>query len=94
MVSLDSELTKDLKEEGVINDFLRKYRDFRKKEGLRMGDMIDVKLSITGELASIIKEFVKGNEDELHVNSVEFVEELEDSQKEFVVDETKVRIKA
>lgn len=93
-VSLDSELTKDLKEEGVINDFLRKYRDFRKKEGLRMGDMIDVKLSITGELASIIKEFVKGNEDELHVNSVEFVEELEDSQKEFVVDETKVRIKA
>jgi isoleucyl-tRNA synthetase len=91
-VSLDTKMTDELRREGIVNDFLRKYRNFRKKQGFRMGDMINLKISIEGKEEEIIKEFVEGNRQEMHVKSIDFVDKKEALEREFEVAESKIKI--
>jgi isoleucyl-tRNA synthetase len=91
-VSLDTKLTEELKREGVINDFLRKYRNFRKKKGFRMGDVINIEVSIEGEAKEILEKFIKENRDEMYAKEIEFIGSKGDFDKEFKVAETRIKI--
>jgi isoleucyl-tRNA synthetase len=91
-VSLDTRLSEELRKEGLINDFLRKYRNFRKKEGFKMGDIIDLKFCIEGKDSDILEEFVKENKEEMYVNEVDFVESTVGLAKEFEVDDVRIKI--
>ena len=48
-VTVDSNLTDELREEGMINDFLRRYRDLRKRKGLKIDDTVSLRLKIEDE---------------------------------------------
>jgi len=92
-VSLDTNMSEELKREGMLNDFLRKYRNFRKKEGFKMGDMIEVEISISGEVQDTIKKLIGENEEVMYVKSIDFVDSLEDFDREFEIANTQIRIK-
>jgi isoleucyl-tRNA synthetase len=92
-VSLDTQLTEDLREEGVINDFLRKYRDFRKKRGLRMDDMIELEICIKGPESAVLEEFVLRSQDEMYAKNVKVSDSMGGVEKEFEIGETNIRIK-
>ncbi|HRY22611.1 MAG TPA: DUF5915 domain-containing protein, partial [Candidatus Dojkabacteria bacterium] len=92
-VSLDTNLTEELRQEGIINDFLRKYRDFRKKEGFKIEDIINIEISIDGEGKEVIEAFIKKNKDEMQVENIVVVDSMSDFDREFKIGETGVRIR-
>jgi isoleucyl-tRNA synthetase len=92
-VSLDTNLTEELRQEGIINDFLRKYRDFRKREGFKIEDIINIEISIEGEGKEVIEAFIKQNKDEVQVENVVVVDSMSDFDREFKIGETGVRIR-
>jgi len=69
-VSLDTNLTEELKKEGALRDFVRSIQSMRKNAKLEMNDMIKLKVSPNG------KDFVMEFEDEIknsaNVNEVVF----------------------
>ena len=93
VVTLDTNMTKELKEEGIWNEFVRKYRDIRKKSGLKIGDM--VKLSVNSKnkdiLSSLEKGF-KGKKDELQVTEGVFGKEISKPSGKFVIEEDEVEV--
>jgi isoleucyl-tRNA synthetase len=44
-IYLNSEITPELKEEGILRDLIREMQDFRKKEGLKPGQMVEFYIS-------------------------------------------------
>ncbi|MGI5898167.1 MAG: isoleucine--tRNA ligase [Candidatus Dojkabacteria bacterium] len=76
LVTIDSNLTEELKKEGLINDFMRRYRDLRKKEGLKVSDLVVLKLYVEdNDILSILKEYAEANLEELHAKEVIFSKE-------------------
>ena len=69
-VHLDTEITPELKEEGVIRDFIRVLQDGRKEKGLTPKDVVSLKVS------SSEKDFILRWEDELKrivgISSIDF----------------------
>ena len=53
-VWLDTDITKDLKEEGLARDIIRGIQDTRKKEGLSPNQEIKLVLNVSEEIAKII----------------------------------------
>ena len=51
-VVLDTELTPGLKAEGMLRELVRTINDLRKKQGLTVGDTINVRWQSTGEIIS------------------------------------------
>jgi isoleucyl-tRNA synthetase len=92
-VSLDTNLTEELKEEGVINDFLRKYRDFRKREGFKIEDVINIEIFVEGEGKEVIEGFVKESKEEMQVEDVVVVDSMSDFDREFKIGEIEVKIR-
>jgi len=92
-VCLDTELNEQLREEGIINDFLRKYRDFRKREGFKIEDIIDIEISINGEGKEVIEGFVKENKEEMHVGNIAVVDSMSDFDREFKIGDIDVKIR-
>jgi isoleucyl-tRNA synthetase len=92
-VSLDTNLSEELKEEGIINDFLRKYRDFRKREGFKIEDVINLEISIEGEGKEVIEGFVKESKEEMQVEDVVVVDSMSDFDREFKIGEIEVKIR-
>lgn len=61
-VSIDCNLTSELKNEALVNEFLRKYRDLRKKKGLKVGDLITLYLIIEDKKTKdVLQEYVNSN---------------------------------
>jgi isoleucyl-tRNA synthetase len=59
---LDTELTNELKEEGMMRDIIRAVQDARKKAGFTPGDIIVLSIEADDELKNIItkhKDFIK-----------------------------------
>jgi isoleucyl-tRNA synthetase len=54
-VALDTELTSELKEEGVVRDLVRKIQDERKTRNLHITDRPTIELALTDEEAKIAK---------------------------------------
>jgi isoleucyl-tRNA synthetase len=92
-VSLDTNLTEELKEEGVINDFLRKYRDFRKREGFKIEDVINIEIFVEGEGKEVIEGFVKESKEEMQVEDIVVVDSMSDFDREFKIGEIEVKIR-
>lgn len=93
-VSLDTVMGDDLRAEGIGNDFVRKYRDLRKKKGLRMEDLVSIEISFNdGDSVDILQKYVESNKDQMQANSVNVVESLENPDGEFKISDTNVSIK-
>jgi isoleucyl-tRNA synthetase len=56
-ITLDTVITKELKEEGVARDIIRGIQDLRKTEGLRPSQKINLVISTHDEIKSIIETF-------------------------------------
>ena len=61
MVLLDKNLTPELKKEGDFREFLRQIQIMRKKAGLQVDDMVEIKVDLQG----VDKDFIEDNLDEL-----------------------------
>jgi len=93
IVSLDTNMTDELKNEGIINDFLRKYRDLRKKNGLRMDDKVLVTFSFEdGDVKDVLSEYVLGNMDVLQAKDVKISESTQEGVGGFSIANTKVSV--
>jgi isoleucyl-tRNA synthetase len=55
-VSLDFELTPELRREGLVRTFTRQLQDFRRKSGLRAGERVEVCYATDDELAGAMEE--------------------------------------
>jgi len=53
-IELDTEITKELKEEGQLREIIRQIQELRKKEGLTPKDKIEIYYSSSGKLSEII----------------------------------------
>lgn len=92
-ISLDSNLTDELKNEGIINDFLRKYRDLRKKRGLRMEDMVKVRFFFQeGNVKNVLSKYVIRDSKALQAKKVEIVENGKDLEDGFTIAESKIMV--
>ena len=92
-ISVDSNITDELRNEGMINDFLRKYRDMRKKKGLKMDDMVKVTFFFDGgEAEDVLSEYVMKNSKILQADKVEVMESSENLKDEFSIAGTKVMV--
>lgn len=91
LVTLDTNLTPELKKEGMINDFLRKYRDIRKKHGLKMSDLISLSIyTESEELKDILQEYDRNI---LQVKNLVILDDMEGCTETFNVMGKKVCIK-
>jgi len=87
-VSLNTVLSDDLKKEGMLNDFLRKYRDIRKKEGLKINDTVSLILYTESEL---LKKVVDGcGKAVLQVSDIQLVDDISKTENQFKVGDVQV----
>lgn len=92
-VTLDINLTDELKAGGYYNEFVRKFRDIRKKNGLNFGDFIDLEVSIADEkIRNILEKQILENKEELQCKSISFKENLSSFKGEFEIDNTSVKL--
>ena len=88
LVSLDTNLSDDLKKEGMLNDFLRKYRDIRKREGLKINDTVSLTIFTKDTL---LKEVIRGcGKTILQVSDIQFADEISQTKNQFKVGNTEV----
>ena len=72
----------------MLNDFLRKYRDIRKKEGLKINDTVSLILYTESEL---LKEVVDGcGKAVLQVSDIQLVDDISKTENQFKVGDVQV----
>jgi len=93
-VSLNTEISEELKAQGMVNDFMRKYRDIRKKKGLKVNDRVGLQIyAKDDEIKKALRNFADQHSGDLQANSVEFVESMENPDGNIVIDEKTVAVK-
>jgi len=94
IVTLDTNITEELKEEGQWNEFLRKYRNVRKNEGLRMEDVVNIYVNSanTAILENLEKRFEE-NKEVLQVKEYIFGKDIKEESGKFMIDDIEVVIK-
>ncbi len=55
--SLDTEVTEELRKEGIARELIRSIQDIRKEKGLSPGDKIDIRISGRAEISHIAHEY-------------------------------------
>jgi len=91
-VTLNISINEELEAEGLKNDFLRKYRDLRKKSGLKVDDQVSLNVNFEDETQErILKSYIEENKKELSVKEFSFGEKTENS-KEIILNEKKIYI--
>ncbi len=90
MVLLDKNLTPELKKEGDFREFLRQIQIMRKKAGLQVDDMVEIKVDLQGA----DRDFIEDNLDELQrVAGVKKVNYGEiDGEDEVKVNDKKIKL--
>ena len=92
-ISLNTALTEELREEGMINDFLRKYRDIRKRKGLKMSDPISLRIYVgESDTRELLEKYIEANKEEVQIRDVEVVDILEQFDGEFEINGVVTRI--
>ena len=90
-VTINCDICEELRKVGMINDFLRRYKDLRKRKGLKMSDIVTVKLNVEDEdMLSALKEYSEENLEELQAKEVVFTKDELDS--EIIVNGKKIGI--
>jgi isoleucyl-tRNA synthetase len=74
-IKLDTNLTEELKSEGVARDIIRAIQDIRKKENLNPSDNIKLIVSAGSEIVSIFDSYDKMIKGPTGVTSIEFSKE-------------------
>ena len=93
-VSINTVISDELKAQGMVNDFMRKYRDIRKKKGLQINDMVDLQISTTDEtIKKVLESFSETHTEDLQATKIEFVSDLQDPDGEIKVGEQSVAVK-
>jgi isoleucyl-tRNA synthetase len=76
-VALDTRITPELEDEGIVRDFNRHLQEYRKSSGLNVGDRILVKYSAPHRVQHAISEFSDYLYQELLAESIQCVESLD-----------------
>jgi hypothetical protein len=91
VVTLDTNMSQELKEEGVWNEFVRKYRDIRKKKGFKIGDMVRLCVNTSDkEILEILEKKFEDNKEELQAKEGIFGKNIENPSGKFVIEEKEV----
>jgi isoleucyl-tRNA synthetase len=81
VVALDTDITKDLRLEGLSRDMVRAVQNARKQAGLEVDDRIILYLSCENELKEAVEKY--GEEIKQEVLAENLVEKLQDKMQEF-----------
>lgn len=82
-VTIDCNLTDELKNEAFVNEFMRRYKDLRKKKGLKVDDMVTLHIKIEEkDTKNLIQKYVDENLPEFHAKSVEMDNVVTDEEIE------------
>lgn len=76
-VALDTEITEELREEGVLRDLVRVVQDLRKKEGLHPGDSATLFIRGGVQEVQFIKKFEEQLKDSTTVGVIEFRDDVQ-----------------
>lgn len=77
-IGLETNLTQELKDEGLVREFTRSLQAQRKKMRLQQGDTINVRLTVTDEtLQSTLNRNIESIKKTINAVNVEFVSEIE-----------------
>lgn len=91
-ITIDCNLTSELRNEALINEFMRRYKDYRKSKGLKVGDLVTLYLKIEDSLTKkIFEEFIKNNFSVFNAKSV-VINEVEEVDIEIEVMDTKIGV--
>ena len=92
-VTLDTNISQELKEEGIWNEFVRKYRDVRKKRGMKIGDMVTLSIGCSEKnILDILQKKLEENKEEMQVKESSFKEDIENISGKFDIDGIEVKI--
>jgi len=93
-VSINTQISEELKAQGMVNDFMRKYRDIRKKKGLKVNDMVGLQICIEdADIKNVLKNYADQHSSELQASKVEFVDSMETPDGNIVIDEKIISVK-
>ena len=91
-VELDTEITNELQEEGLVREFIRAVQDFRKELKLTPQEKVELAVKSSKEFEKILKEHKSLIEKEINISNL-FFGDLGDSRtKEILIDKTKAEI--
>lgn len=91
-ISLDTTLTEELKQEGMLKDLTRHIQALRKEAGMQLGDKVNVTYSTESrELTGLIEKYTEEIKSTVQAETVTSADELSDS-KEVEVGEGKIRL--
>jgi len=79
MVSLNTNLTDDLKQEGRLREIIRKIQQSRKENGLQMGELVQITV---GTSSNNVKKTIDSNKDELKTTVSASTLEIADPEPE------------
>lgn len=85
-VSLDTEISKELREEGIVRELIRFIQTLRKKAGLNPGDEIVLKIQTNDSGQEMINKFSSSIEDTVNTSEIKFVENAEDNGEKLEAD--------
>ncbi len=91
-ITIDCNLTTELRNEALVNEFMRRYKDLRKKKGLKVDDMVTLSLKVEDDdTRKILEDYVNISLDEFHAKEVLFNDSLE-SEMEIELNEQKIGV--
>lgn len=87
---LDTKITPELKEEGIVREIIRQLQEMRKKAGLKPRDKIKIQYSAPEQLKKIIEKRTRYILEETEARTINFKKELK--QEEFIIADQKLKI--
>jgi len=91
-VELDTTITDELKEEGLMRDLVRTVQGMRKKEGLIPQDKINIVIFVSDNLQEIIKKYKDSFEKDISAKSLEFKPLSEKSEAKIKINDEELAV--
>ncbi|MBI2609661.1 class I tRNA ligase family protein [Candidatus Giovannonibacteria bacterium] len=88
---LNTEITADLKEEGIVREFIRQVQDFRKELKLKPQDKVMLSVNAPKEIEKILKKNSALIKKEINISELKFSGKA-GSQKEIKLDDSQMQI--
>ncbi len=91
-VELDTKITDELREEGIVREFIRAVQDFRKGLKLTPQEKVELAVKSSKEFEKILKAHKNLIEKEINISDLSFGDLGESRTKEISIDKTKAEI--